>query len=228
MLEQCADHTDRHDVVRAYRASGQAAAVRTDVVENMVHTPVGVGGFPIIAALHRHRIHGVLRTQLVPCHQARAGVAPLPRPREEQHVAVPVLAYESHHRRHAGPLVYAHQRNTPALACVEHVQALAHTHTAVRRGDDHARLAHLRLAGHLEHLVGGRQEDERVDALLHEHAAQIVEFLLCALGLMHHGHRNEHTMSAGSRLNGRQCAHRAVETLATGDHANRARAVRRQ
>jgi hypothetical protein len=64
--------------------------------------------------------------------------------------------------------------------------------------------------------------------LLHEHAAQIVEFLLCALGLMHHGHRNEHTMSAGSRLNGRQCAHRAVETLATGDHANRARAVRRQ
>ena len=82
-------------------------------------------------------------------------------------------------------------------------QSLFDAGDAMSGSDDDPGLAHLNLAGSLEHGVGGRQKDEGIHILLQKGAAEFLESGKRAGRLVHHHDRHEQSMGTGHGLDGR-------------------------
>ena len=170
MLMQCACHSNSLTVVRTHHASWQTAAGAADVVEDMIHLAVRLGGFPGLA-LHRHGIDRIGRAQLVPCHQSRSRITPIFRTGEIQYGTMPVFHDETHHVGHRGPLVHADDGYATAIGGRHQSQTILHADTAMRGSDDHTRLHDLRTASRRKHDVSRREEDKRINVHLIERTA---------------------------------------------------------
>ena len=212
-------------VVRRDHDRRQLAALIADGIENMVHPGVRLGRLPGLAT-HRDGTDGAGAGQFHPGIQSRHRTAPSQRTGEVQRPLVTVFGQHAHHIAHRTPLVDTDDRHAVALARVNQAQPFAHAEFAVRGGDHHARLRQLRVAGRFEHDIGGREHDERVDVLLVERAAQILELRPRAQRLMHHHHRHEQAVLARHHLDRGNRRNRAVELHAACDQADRAGTVR--